>query len=126
MLNCYQNGNNLKKGGNNLKYYKKCKKILGNQTFEELSELLLKRIIDKFGKKISVNKFVKILEINIDAVLMLGLASAYPEKRDKILQELDLSKSILITNTVNEFEKELEFYINLIAIKLKQNNNEQI
>ena len=109
-----------------MKYYRKCKKILGNQVFEELSELLLKRIIDKFGKQISVNKFVKILEINIDAVLMLGLASTYPKKREKILNELTTSKSFLITSTIDEFEKELNYYINLVAINLKKDNNEQI
>lgn len=101
-----------------MKYYRICQKILGTHVFSKLVETLLNGIINKFGKEISIEQFVKILEINIDAVIMLGLSMIAPSEKSKVLEQLEISIPYLVSETLTDFEEDMNYYIKLIAKNL--------
>lgn len=103
-----------------MKYYRLCQKILGRAIFSELIETLLNKIIEKFGKEISIDEFVKVLEINIDAIIMLGLSITFPNRKKSILEELKNSIPYIVSKTLDEFERDMEYYIKMISQKLEE------
>lgn len=100
-----------------MKYYRICRKILGEEKFNELMDKLLNDIIKRFGKEINIEQFVKVLEINIDAIIMLAISKRCPNKRDRILKELNVSILYLVRNTISDFEQWGSEYIEIISKK---------
>ena len=101
-----------------MKYYHICQKILGYKIFSQLIEYLLKGISDKFGTEITVDEFGKIIEINIDALMMLAIASKYPSKKEFVMKQLEISISYLVTDTIEQFAIKNDYYITLIKEKI--------
>lgn len=98
-----------------MKYYRMCQKILGYEIFSKLVDYLLIGISEKFGKEITVDEFGKILEINIDALMMLSIAYKFPEKGELISHQIKISLPYLVTDTLDKFASEMDYYIKEIA-----------
>ena len=97
-----------------MKYYIICKQILGYEIFSKLIDTILLGIIKKFGKEITVNEFGKILEINIDILMMISISNRFPNKTEYVSEQIEIGLPYLITDTIEDFKKEMDYYINII------------
>ena len=101
-----------------MKYYIICKQILGYEIFSKLIDTILLGIIKKFGKEITVNEFGKILEINIDVLMMISISNRFPNKNEYVSEQIEIGLPYLITDTIEDFKREMDYYINIISQKL--------
>lgn len=101
-----------------MKNYTKCKNLLGEIIFNELIENLLNHIVIKFSKDINIEDFVKILDININTILLLSNSNKYNYSESTIIKEFNKNSGNLIIEDINEFRKWADKYIKLIIKKL--------
>lgn len=104
-----------------MKYYLMCKKVLGQNQFDDLVRSLTNQIIDKFSSNIFLDKYMEILEYNIRLIMIISISNVLNlnehEKEERI--SLENINNFCIVETLREFEENNKFFINKITNLLK-------
>ena len=100
-----------------MKYYKICRKMLGDILFEKLVSNLIKKISTKFSEDISLEYLVKILDINISVILMLAISDVMNISKEKII--VPECRKFLVESNLDIMINEYNKYINVIKKRFK-------
>lgn len=99
-----------------INYVELFKNIIGDNYYKEIIDSLSIKTREKIKEDISLEEFMKIVELNIKIILIIGIAQYVGFKEDEIKQKIYLpeSKKYILEKNYNEFIKTYEKYINLV------------
>ena len=103
-------------------YRKICKKIIGKKQYEELITKIATSINEKSRKNTTIEEMVQIVEINIRAVLIIGISKGIKLSEEQIKEKLILEKSgkYLTKSDYKQFEEQYKKEIDIIEKYIKQ------
>lgn len=104
-------------------YIKNIKRMLGEEKFAELSNILYAEV-DKKYRKINIQDATEIVEFNLANILVIGIEKARGCKQENIEKELSWynlgPRSFLLRKNADKFEANYSQYINLIIKKVQE------
>ena len=104
-----------------MKYYLMCKKVLGQNQFDDLIKRLTDQIINKFSSNIFLDRYMEILEYNIRLIMIISISNVLKLSEEEKLKRISLkdTEGFFVAKNLSEFEENNKFFINKITNLLK-------
>ena len=106
-------------------YVNTLKNILGEEKFSELSDLLFKDV-DKTFREIKIDIAIKMVEINMSLISIIGVELARGCKEDELSKRITwyniAEKSMFLEENINMFYDRYKKYIEIVKSKFEEEN----
>ena len=106
-------------------YVNTLKNILGEEKFSELSDLLFKDV-DKTFREIKIDIAIKMVEINMPLISIIGVELARGCKEDELSKRITwyniAEKSMFLEENINMFYDRYKKYIEIVKSKVEEEN----
>lgn len=109
---------------NDGKYVEILNEIIGNENYRELVADITNKSLDKFGRDISIEELVKIIEINIKSLLIIGLSLGMNLTKEEIDEKIysHHTEKYIVEDSFNQYIKKYSKYIKIIQNFVEEQN----